>query len=403
MQQIAILSINHQVAPVEIREKVAFSTAEIVASLNDLKKVANVKAGIILSTCNRSEIIVAFEGKNIQESLSKYLADAHNLEPQTLKPYLQFVENNAAISHLCEVASGLNSQALGEPQIFGQLKESYNLSKKNQTLNKLLEKLLQFIFATAKKVRTQTKIGASPISIAYCAVKLSEKIFTDLSSQTALLIGAGETVELCASHLKQRNIKSIIIANRTQANAAKIATKYAAKAISLAQYPDLIHQADIIISSTAASVPIIGKGLIETALKARKHKPIFILDIAVPRDVEPEVATLDDVFLYTIDDLKATTDDNLKNRQKEKILALEIIKKEVQKFANYQVIADNDELIKTYQQQTNTIKSAALEKAHKKLKKGISTTIVLQELAEQLTNKLLHEQITNLKNSKSYE
>jgi glutamyl-tRNA reductase len=286
---------------------------------------------------------------------------------------------------------------LGEPQILGQLKDAYHAAKEVGTLNKLLEKLFQHAFSTAKKVRTDTEIGSSPVSVAYCAVKLSEKIFADLAEQTVMLIGAGEMIELCAQHLNQKGVNNMIVANRTVENAEKIASLYGARAVSLKQFSNLLHEADIIISSTAASVPIIGKGLVETALKIRKHKPMFMLDIAIPRDIEPEVAQLDDVFLYTVDDLQQVVSDNIDSRQREKTLAEEIIIGQNKKFDDWLATLPNEQIVQAYRQNAYQIKEVAVEAALKKLKNGGDSAAIISQLADQLTNKLLHTPFGNIK------
>ncbi len=341
--------------------------------------------------------LLLFQTQKCQKILSDYLSDTHQIERGSLDPYFNYFENENAIEHICHVATGLDSLVLGEPQILGQLKDAYHTAKEAGTLNKLLEKLFQHAFSTAKKVRTDTQIGSSPVSVAYCAVKLSEKIFADLAEQTVMLIGAGEMIELCAQHLNQKGVKNMIVANRTVKNAKKIASLYGAQSISLKNFSSVIHQADIIISSTAASVPIIGKGLIETALKLRKHKPMFMLDIAVPRDIEPEVARLDDVFLYTIDDLEQVVNDNIGSRQREKIMAEEIIKGQNKNFANWLKTLPSEQIIQSYRSNANTIKDTAIEEALKKLKNGGDSEQIIRKLADQLTNKLLHAPFKNIK------
>lgn len=403
MQHIAILSVNHQLAPVEVREKVAFAPAQLAQALSQLKQTPNIQACAILSTCNRSEIYAIVDADNGREILSDFLSQTHNMARHQLDPYLSYFSSNDAITHICQVATGLDSLVLGEPQILGQLKDAYHAAKEAKTLNKLLEKLFQHAFSTAKKVRTDTEIGSSPVSVAYCAVKLSEKIFSELSEQTVMLIGAGEMIELCAQHLSQKGVKNIIVANRTIENAEKIASIYQARAISLKQFSNVVHEADIIISSTAASVPIIGKGLIETALKLRKHKPMFMLDIAIPRDIEPEVAQLDDVFLYTIDDLQQVVNDNIDSRQREKTLAEEIIIDQNSKFDHWLSTLPNEQVIQNYRQNAYQIKDETLELALKKLKNSNDPEAILRQLADQLTNKLLHTPFANIKQAESIQ
>jgi len=397
MPHIAILSVNHQLAPVEVREKVAFASNELNNALEQFKNTNGVEACAILSTCNRSEVYAVINTDNAQEILSEYLANTHHIKRSELDPYLSYFEDDDAVKHICHVATGLDSLVLGEPQILGQLKDAYHAAKEANTLNKLLEKLFQHAFSTAKKVRTDTGIGSSPVSVAYCAVKLSEKIFADLAEQTVMLIGAGEMIELCAQHLSQKGVNNMIVANRTIENAEKIASLYGAKAVSLKQFSNLIHEADIIISSTAASVPIIGKGLVETALKLRKHKPIFMLDIAIPRDIEPEVAQLDDVFLYTIDDLQQVVNENIDSRQREKTLAEEIIVGQNKKFDDWLATLPNEQIVQAYRQNAYQIKEVAVEAALKKLKNGGDSVAIISQLADQLTNKLLQAPFSNIK------
>ena len=401
MSRIAILSVNHAKAPIAVRERVAFAPNQLAAELQKLNAVTGVQACVILSTCNRSEIYAIIEDQNPEEILSNFLAQTHQISREELDPYLDYFEADHALEHICNVACGLDSLVLGEPQILGQLKDAYHTAKQAESLNKKLEKMFQHAFSTAKKVRTDTQIGSSPVSIAYCAVKLSEKIFADLSEQTVLLIGAGEMIELCAQHLNQKGVKNMIVANRTLENAKKIADQYAAQSISLKQFSTIIHQADIIISSTAASVPIIGKGLIESALKQRKHRPMFMLDIAVPRDIEPEVSQLDDVYLYTIDDLQQVVSDNIDSRTKEKSLAQEIIAKQTQVFNKWLAVLPSEQLINKYQFSANQIKEAAVLDALKRLKNGADSEQIIKKLADQLTNKILHTTFKNIKQTAS--
>ena len=397
MQRIAILSVNHQLAPVEVREKVAFASGELNNALTRFNQTKGVEACAILSTCNRTEVYAVINTDNAQEILSDYLSNTHNIDRSEIDPYLSYFEGDHAVEHICHVATGLDSLVLGEPQILGQLKDAYHAAKEANTLNKLLEKLFQHAFSTAKKVRTDTGIGSSPVSVAYCAVKLSEKIFADLAEQTVMLIGAGEMIELCAQHLNQKGVNNMIVANRTVENAEKIASLYGATVISLKQFSNLIHEADIIISSTAASVPIIGKGLVETALKLRKHKPIFMLDIAIPRDIEPEVGQLDDVYLYTIDDLEQVVSDNVDSREKEKVLAQEIIVKQAQVFNKWLSVLPNEQLVQSYRTSANQIKDDIVLDAIKRLNNGDDGEKIIKKLADQLTNKILHTTFKNIK------
>jgi len=399
MSNIAILSVNHQLAPVSIREKVAFAQSELTHAISTLLLLKEIKGCVIFSTCNRSEIYVSHDSKNIRDILIKFLASSHGIDHLTLLEYASYYEENEAVQHICNVACGLESLVLGEPQIFGQLKDAYQLSKNEGALDKILEKLFQHVFKIAKKVRTDTNIGSSPISVAYCAVKLSEKIFTNLSSQTVLLIGSGEMIELSAQHLSKKGVNKMIFSNRTIENAQPIAIKHNAEAISLKSLSENLHRADIVISSTAAPIPIIGKGLIETVLHQRKHRPMLLIDLAIPRDIEPEANQLEDVFLYSVDDLQQIANSNLEERLKEKVIAKKIINKKSVDFIEWAKNIPNEEIIKNHRRQANLLKDELLQTALRKLKSGSNPDLVVEELADKLTNKLLHKTLENLKNS----
>ena len=398
---LAVLSINHHEAPVAIREKVAFQTDEINQDLHHLKTQQGIQSCVILSTCNRSEVYVHSSIDNadvLKQTLITWLSDKHRIDAEILTPFLSFFYNQTAVEHLAHVACGLHSLVVGEPQILGQLKAAYYQAKDNQCLDKTSERLFQHTFSVAKKIRTQTKIGSSPISIAYCSVKLAERIFTNLSEKNVLLIGAGEMIELAAQHLMQHGIHQLIIANRTVEKANIIAHRYQnASSITLNKLPNVIHQADIILSSTASPVPIIGKGLIESALKERKHKPIFMVDMAIPRDIEPEVANLDDAYLYTLDDLADIVEHNTQLRQQESTHAKEIIDSETQSFQQWLNTLPNDELIERYRKQAETIKDNLVEEALKKLNNGLPPQQLFKMLADKLTNQLTHQPSKALK------
>ena len=397
MSYIAALSVNHQLATVATREKVAFTQNELAPAIKALKSIAGIKACVIFSTCNRSEIYVNCDIEDNREILSQFLASTHGIEHAPLLQYISYFEGDKVIEHICSVAAGLDSLVLGEPQIFGQLKEAYQFSKEHNALDKTLEKLFQHAFATAKKVRTETKIGSSPVSVAYCAVKLSEKIFTDLSNQTVLLVGAGEMIELSAQHLHQKGVKRMIIANRTVENTHDIAIRYDAETINLKQLSEYLHLADIVISSTAAPVPIIGKGLIETVLVQRKHQPMLLIDLAIPRDIEPESDQLEDIFLYTVDDLQQVIEGNIESRKQEKVLAEKIIEKENIEFRAWLDSIPNETIIKEYNKQANQVKDDAINSAMKKLESGVDPDAIIKELADRLTSKLLHAPFQNIK------
>lgn len=395
---IAILSVNHKLAPIAVREKIAFTGSQVEDGCNILCNNPQINACIILSTCNRLEIYVSSSNSNnIKNMLADFLTDYHKIGRDGISQYLSYFENNNAIEYICKVASGLSSLVLGEPQIFGQLKSAYKAAKVNNTLDKALDKVFQHVFSTAKRVRTDTNIGKHPISIAYCGVRLSEKIWSDISQQTAILVGSGETIELSAQHLTKKNIKHLIIANRTRPNAEKITKKYGGFAIDLTQLTDYIHQADILISSTASPIAIIGKGMIENAIKRRKHKPMFILDLAVPRDIEPETGDLEDVYLYTVDDLNQVINDNFNNRGRSVEAALDIIRKQNKIFNNYLQNIPSQNLIGDYIKNAEIIKQNAVKEAIKGIKNNDNPEKIIKKLADQLTNKLLHKNLINIK------
>ena len=396
MSNITILSISHQFAPLEIREQVFFTKQEIIKSIKEITSISGIFSCVILSTCNRSEIYVVTNKKNIKEILANYLASINDIKCDKLNKYLVFFENNEAIKHICNVASGLESMVLGEPQIFGQLKNAYHLAKINNTLDTNLEKLFQHSFNIAKKVRTDTKIALQPVSIAYYAIKLSEKILNTLSNKTALLIGAGEMIKNSAQHLYGKSINKMIIANRTIENAEKIAIKYEAEAINIKKLSEYIHLADIVISSTSSPRPIVGKGLIETALTKRNNKPILLIDLSIPRDIESEVNKLEKIYLYTIDGLQQIVNNNLKEREKEKIKAAIIIEQKNINFKKDLYTFSNKEIIKKYNQRATSIKDEAVKNAIKKFNNGAQAQDVIKELADKITNKLLNAPFQNI-------
>ena len=309
------VGLNHTTAPVEVRERIAISPDDIRDSLDSIRSITGIEEAAVLSTCNRTEMICWSNDQSNSKDLGSWLADHRKFEAAALNQHLYEYHDVDAIHHVLRVACGLDSMVLGENEILGQLKTAYQDAVANKSLGKYLDRLFQHSFASAKKVRTETAIGDSPVSVAYAAVSLAERIFTDLKKQSALLIGAGETIELAARHLQGRGVKNIVIANRTLSNAQKLANQFDAEAISLADISERLPAVDIVISSTASPTPVIGKGAVERALKQRRRKPIFIVDIAVPRDVEPQVAKLDDIYLYTVDDLQNVVSDNLKARR----------------------------------------------------------------------------------------
>jgi glutamyl-tRNA reductase len=386
------LGINHTTAPVEVRERVAINEQNLGHALKKLITVPQVDEAAIISTCNRTELYCEVNqidaGK--QEILS-WLNNFHNLSSSDTQPFIYDHIDDSVVRHIFRVACGLDSMVLGEPQILGQIKSAYQDAIQADTLGRNLNQLFQRSFNVAKKVRTNTEIGANPVSVASAAVALSKNIFGDFKNHSALLLGAGETIELAAEHLKSAGIGNIVVANRSVERAQRIADKVGGRGISLSYVGEALPKSEIVITATASTLPILGKGLVESALKQRKHKPIFMVDLAVPRDIEPEVAKLPDVYLYTIDDLQNVIEHNLKSRQQAANEAENIIGHEVQEFSQWlrgQGVVDT---VRTYRNKAELQRDAVLEKAQKMIEQGKPIDEALQFLANTLTNKLTHE------------
>ncbi len=390
------LGLNYQTAPVSVREKLAFPADILSAALQDLLCVKGVSEAAILSTCNRTEFYCTTQSEN-PNILIDWIAQNKQLQAKELTPYFYSYADDATIRHIFRVACGLDSMILGEPQILGQMKTAYQAACDAGTMGKLLGKLFQHTFTAAKKVRTDTAIGSSPVSVAFAAVQLAQQIFDKLSEQTALLIGAGETIELTARHLSQQGIGRIIIANRTFEKAHQLAEQFNGYAITLAEMPNHLAEADIVISSTASQLPILGKGRVESALKVRKRKPMFMVDLAVPRDIEAEVEQLDDVYLYTVDDLQHTIEQNMQSRREAAEQAEEIIDTQVAHFLAWLRAQGAQSLIKDYRSQAEIMRDDALQKALTSLENGTPPEIALQRLAHSLTNKLIHTPSSQLR------
>ncbi len=396
------LGINHKTAPVKVREQLSFAPDTIPDALRDLTAQDAVNEAVILSTCNRTELYCQLnctddEAQEATEALIQWLKTHHDLVDTDISEYLYLHPDRAAVKHMLRVASGLDSLVLGEPQILGQLKSAFSVAKDNKAIGQFLHKLFQHTFSCAKQVRTDTAIGASPVSVAFASVSLAKQIFSDFQQHTALLIGAGETVELVARHLHESGIGRIIIANRTVEKAHTLAQEFDGYAISLAEIPAHLAEADIVISSTASQLPILGKGTVEAAIKARKHTPIFMVDIAVPRDIEEQVGELEDIFLYTVDDLKEIIDEGLKSRQEAALKAEEIIDVEVSHFMNWLRSLNSIATMRQYRQKSEAIRDEVLTNAQRQLSSGKPVEQVINDIARQLTNKLIHKPCVQIK------
>ena len=391
------LGINHRTAPVEIRERVAFTHECMGDALHKVATLPGVNEVAILSTCNRTELYCGLENPDGGAVIAEWLHEFHQLKHVNLLPYMYQFSDQQAVQHMLRVAAGLDSMVLGEPQILGQMKTAYQEAGQAGTLGPLLGRLFQHVFAVAKQVRTDTAIGASPVSVAFAAVSLAKQIFGELGTHTALLIGAGETIELTARHLHENGIGRMIIANRTVERAQLLATAFNAYAIALKDIPTHLAEADIVISSTASQLPILGKGGVERALKIRKRRPMLMVDIAVPRDIEPEVAELDDVYLYTIDDLQGIVQENLKSRQAAAQQAEKIIDVQADRFIGWLRSLDAVSTIRGYRSRAEHLRDETLAKALRLLAQGKDPQGVLQFLAHTLTNKLTHDPSARLR------
>lgn len=391
------LGINHRTAPLDIRERVVFPHECMGEALHKVAALPGVSEAAILSTCNRTELYCGLENQDGNAVITQWLHEFHQIRHVNLTPYLYQLSDQQAVQHMLRVAAGLDSMILGEPQILGQMKIAYQDADRAGTLGPLLRRLFQHVFAVAKQVRTDTSIGASPVSVAFAAVSLAKQIFSNLSAHTALLIGAGETVELTARHLYENGIGRMIIANRTVERAQTLAAEFNAYAIALKDMPTHLGEADIVISSTASQLPILGKGGVERALKIRKRRPMLMVDIAVPRDIEPEVAQLDDIYLYTIDDLQDLIQENLKSRLAAAQQAEKIIDAQAGRFMGWLRSLDAVSTIRGYRTRAEHTREETLAKARRLLSQGKDPQEVLRFLAHTLTNKLTHDPSARLR------
>jgi glutamyl-tRNA reductase len=381
------LGLNHATAPVKVRERVAFQPDTLGVALRDLIAQPSVKEAAILSTCNRTEVYFsAAEAAPVE----RWLESFHRVPSESLHPYVYTLPQDRAVSHAFRVASGLDSMVLGEPQILGQMKHAVRSAEAAGALGLILNRLFQRTFAVAKDVRTNTDIGSASISMAAAAVKLAERIYPSLADQHLLLIGAGEMIDLAAAHFAAKHPKSITVANRTLERGEQLAARFGANAITLNELPERLAQFDLIVTSTASSLPILGKGLLERAIKSRRHAPMFIVDLAVPRDVEPEAAELDDLFLYSVDDLANIVKDNLQIRVDALAQAEAMIAEQAQGFLRW---LDGRSVIPTLtalQSHHEGLRAAEVERARKLLAGGAAPEQVIEQLARGLTNKFLH-------------
>ena len=395
---ILAVGLNHTTAPVELRERVAFTPERMPEALKMLNTLDCVRESAILSTCNRTEIFCNASQQS-QKNILNWLSDYHQINENQLNKFLYFHSEQAAVSHLLQVASGLNSMVLGEPQILGQVKQAYQLAKANGTVGTLLNRLFQHTFNVAKQVRTDTAIGGSAVSVAFAAVRLAKQIFGDFSSQTVLLIGAGETIELTARHLHEHGIGRIIVANRTLERAHSLAQQFNGYAISLDELGAHLTEANIVIASTASKEHILSYPDVEKPLKQRKQRsPMLMIDLAVPRDIDPKIDDFEDIYLYTVDNLQEIIAEGLQSRKEAALQAQEIIDHQAAYFMNWVRAQTYSKDIRAFRDSANTIRHKELQQTLKMLGNGTLTAEkALEHLAHSLTNKLIHSPTIQMK------
>lgn len=395
-----ILGLSHKTAPVEVREKVAFDSGQLPQALATLKHESGVNESMILSTCNRTELYCEIDNP-VSDTPLEWLARQRQLGLSDIEPHTYRLDNEHAVRHILRVASGLDSLVVGEPQILGQLKDAYRAAVAAGTSGKLLNRLMQFSFSTAKMVRTDTEIGSTPVSVAYAAVKLARQIFGDLSPRKALLIGAGETISLVANHLHGAGIGSLVIANRSIDNARELANQHRAEAVALHDIQNVLPDADIVVASTASRVPIVTEGVVEMALRKRHAEPMFLVDLAVPRDIEASVGELDDAYLYTVDDLESVIASNIRLRQDAAAEAEQMVHVQVQDYMDWLKVQSAGDTIRAYREYGEQVRAEVSAQALARLNNGEDAEQVLRYLSTTLTNKLMHHPTTGLRKAGS--
>jgi glutamyl-tRNA reductase len=390
------LGLNHTTAPLDLRGRFTFTVEQMGSTIATLRHTFSPDSEVaILSTCNRTEIYCAGGEAQMQQTMA-WLAQSGGVSAEDLKDHTYALLEADAARHAFRVASGLDSMVLGEPQILGQMKDAVRAASEAGALGTTLNQLFQRSFAVAKEVRSSTEIGAHSISMAAAAVRLASQLFEDLSETRVLFVGAGEMIELCATHFAAKNPKAIAIANRTLERGEKLATQFSGEVMRLADLPQRLHEFDVVISCTASTLPLIGLGAVERALKQRKHRPMFMVDLAVPRDIEPEVKSLEDVYLYTVDDLSTVVQTGQANRQAAVAQAEAIIDAGVQSFEHWMDQRSNVPLIQQLNAQAEDWRSAELARARKSIAKGDDVDAVLESLSRGLTQKMLHGAMAEL-------
>lgn len=397
---IVTLGLNHQTAPVETREKLAFSAEAIPEALEKLRPAAGLDEALILSTCNRVEISgVSPTIDGCRERITGFLADYHRLRPQDFASQLYFYNDQEAIRHSFRVASSLDSMVVGEPQILGQLKDAFQIASQSCHTGTILNRFMHRAFFIAKEIRTRTKIASCAVSVSFAAVELAKKIFGELQGMRVMLIGAGEMCELAARHFINQGIEEVLVTNRTLSRAQELAAEFAGMAIPFAKFSQHLHQADIILSSTGSPEQLIKRPALIEALKKRRNRPMFLIDIAVPRDIDPAVNELDNIYLFDVDDLQGVVSDNLELRQQEALRAEELVDLEVEKFENWLASLAVTPTIKALRRTISEIGEQELQKTLAGLPDlGEKERQKLSAMVRAISNKILHHPISYLKN-----
>ncbi|MCY4265814.1 MAG: glutamyl-tRNA reductase [Gammaproteobacteria bacterium] len=438
-----LVGINHTTASIALREKVAFPPDMVADALRSLAGLHLVEEAVIVSTCNRTEVYLSVNGNRLSDDVGKsdatatgngseallgndrqdqhhntpehrnrllvdqreivvqWLGRYHQLPVSDLQECIYFYGDDEVVRHLMEVSCGLDSMILGEPQILGQIKSAYAVSQKLAVVSAGLGRVFEETFSIAKEVRTDTAIGENPVSVAYAAVTLAERIFSNLASLSVLLIGAGRTIELVARHLIDKGVTRIVVANRTLDNALEMAARFNAQGTLLSDIPEQLVKADVVVSSTNSQLPLLGKGAVERALKQRRYKPMLLVDLAVPRDIEQEVSQLADAYLYSIDDISGVIEDSQKSREEAASQAKSIIERGVEAYRKRVLSLGAVDTVRAFREKANAIRELELAKAQRALEKGEGADKVLENLARALTNKLIHSPSVQMRQASS--
>lgn len=390
------IGLNHESAPVAVRESLAFNAESLPDALQRAKSETCAEEVAILSTCNRTEIYVRLPHTD-PEVVVGWLARHRGVDLRKVRPHLYVRRSTEAMRHLMRVSAGLDSLVLGEPQILGQVKDAYQKASSAGSLGAVLDRLFQHAFSVAKQVRTDTDIGSNPISVAFAAVTMAKQIFDDFPKRTAMLIGAGETIELVARHLAQNGIGNVLVANRNVERAKRLAEAHDGEAMGLSELSRRLGDADIVVSSTGSSLPILGKGTVERAIRARRHRPMFMLDLAVPRDIEPEAGEMDDVYLYTVDDLRDVVAENMRSRQDAAQQAEQIVERQVHQYLQWRRARDAGEAIRTFRERAHSYARATRAQAVRRVERGDDPRDVIEWMTHTLTRRLIHAPTVGLR------